>query len=47
MICGLAVATVMTLVLLPTVYSLMDDISHRVRRTMAVAMVSSDNENGR
>ena len=36
-ISGLSISTVLTLVLLPTVYSLMDDLSHFAKRVTAVA----------
>lgn len=36
-VCGLAAATVLTLVLLPTIYSLMDDVGQRTRRVVASA----------
>jgi len=32
---GLSISTLMTLVLLPTVYSLMDDLSHYAKRVVA------------
>ena len=34
---GLSVSTVMTLILLPTVYSLMDDLAGSARRVLAAA----------
>ncbi|MDP6038966.1 MAG: efflux RND transporter permease subunit, partial [Candidatus Latescibacteria bacterium] len=34
---GLSVSTILTLVLLPTIYSLMDDLSHYAKRVIAVA----------
>jgi HAE1 family hydrophobic/amphiphilic exporter-1 len=34
-VCGLAVSTVLTLVLMPTVYSLMDDLSGYAKRVLA------------
>ena len=36
-ISGLSVSTIMTLVILPTVYSLMDDLSGYAKRVVAVA----------
>ena len=36
-ISGLSVSTIMTLVLLPTVYSLMDDLSHYAKRVVAAS----------
>lgn len=36
-ISGLSVSTLMTLILLPTVYSLMDDLSHYAKRVVAAA----------
>jgi HAE1 family hydrophobic/amphiphilic exporter-1 len=36
-ICGLTLSTVLTLVLLPTIYSLMDDLAGYARRVVATA----------
>jgi hydrophobic/amphiphilic exporter-1 (mainly G- bacteria), HAE1 family len=40
-VCGLFASTILTLILLPTVYSLMDDLSIWIRRTIAAARASN------
>jgi HAE1 family hydrophobic/amphiphilic exporter-1 len=40
-ISGLFASTILTLILLPTVYSLMDDLSFWIKRTIATARYSS------
>ena len=40
-VCGLAVSTVLTVVLLPTIYSLMDDLAGYVKRLTALLFVSA------